>query len=146
MAAHITTALHNLLHRQPEGADLCKLVRDSASAPFWDTTLGFVIPWEYEYFSIMGSADRNEETRLRFQLEKLFELVNPIMKRFAKMEDFYTFKQGFINHGKPHWRKRADKFYKGEWEWDRTNKLTGGAPYTAEGQCRYERIAQGVMT
>jgi hypothetical protein len=142
MAAHVGTAIHNMLKRNDDG--FCQHVVSSGAAPFWDSALGFTIPWEYDYFSIMGYADKNETALVRFQLQKLFEIVNPVMKRFAKLEDFYAFKNDFIKHGKPHWRKRADKFYKGDWVWDTNNPLTGGAPYTEEGIARYNAILAGV--
>lgn len=142
MAAHIGTAIHNILKRSDDG--FCQHVASSAGAPFWDTALGFDIPWEYEYFHIMNAADRGDTAAVRQMLTQLFDFVNPVMKRFAKLEDFYAFKADFIKHGKPHWRKRADKFYKGEWVWDTNNPLTGGAPYTEEGIARYNAILAGV--
>ena len=143
MAAHIGTAIHGMLNRTDVGFDICKWVATSASAPFWDTALGFNIPWECDYFCIMGAADRNETDKVKELLKQLFDIVNPVMSRFANLENFYAFKQDFIKHGKPHWRKRADKFYSGAWEWDKSNLLTGGAPYTDEGKMRYQRIAIG---
>lgn len=144
MACHAATALYNMLNHQ-EDANLCQYVASSASAPFWDTTLGFDLMFSgYDYGNIMDAAEAGDVKKLKPMLMQLFCAVSPLLSRFGSMEDFTNFKTAYVRWNTPSWKKRHESFFRLEWKWDKTNPLTRGAPFTAEGKEYNQKILQGV--
>jgi hypothetical protein len=143
MAAHLATALHSMLTNQPDEG-LCKYVKSSENAPFWDSILGFnLMHTGHDYGDIMTAAEQGNVKELRKKLMSLFCEVMPLLSRFGSLEDFQNFKTDFIKWGKPGKNKRYDKFMNLEWKWDKTNPLTRGAPFTQAGKEYNEKIARG---
>lgn len=140
MAAHAATIFNRVL----SVTDPQKFLSDATQAlgaPGIDCILGFRFTYGLDYSDLYDACHDKDADKARKVMQAMQDLIDPVMRHYASMEEFTRVKMDYWKPHKP-WAKRRYSDFHDPALVDHS-KLGGGAPYTEKGQARYAAIAAG---